>query len=98
MNRSTTMDVRSYEFGQYQKRKNKRDIESGGNRKASQGKEAEVVWACDEKRGALRRKEGDGNEKTREKEERNTQEKMVGQSSVRPFYTEAYMPSCIDPA
>ena len=28
-----------------------------------------MVWACDEKRGALRRKEGDGNESTREKEE-----------------------------
>ena len=26
--------------------------------------------ACDEKRGALRRKEGDGHERTREKEER----------------------------
>ena len=28
--------------------------------------------ACDEMRGALRRKEGDGNESTREKEERKT--------------------------
>ena len=28
----------------------------GGNRKESPGKEVEVVWACDEKRGALRRK------------------------------------------
>ena len=28
-----------------------------------------MVWACDEKRGALRRKEGDGNESTGEKEE-----------------------------
>ena len=25
----------------------------------SPGKEVEVVWACDEKRGALRRKEGE---------------------------------------
>ena len=30
-----------------------------------------MVWACNEKRGALRRKEGDGNESTGEKEERN---------------------------
>ena len=45
---------------------------SGGNRKDSSGKEVEVVWACDEKRGALRRKDGDGIEITREKEERKT--------------------------
>ena len=38
----------------------------------SPGKEVEVVWACDEKRGALRRKEGDGNESAGEKEERKT--------------------------
>ena len=30
-----------------------------------------AVWACDEKIGALRKKEGDGNESTGEKEERN---------------------------
>ena len=45
-----------------------------GTRKVGEiaGKAAGVVWACDEKRGALRRKEGDGNESrpTREKEER----------------------------
>ena len=29
-----------------------------------------MVWACDEKRGTLRRKESDGNESTGEKEER----------------------------
>ena len=40
--------------------------------KESPGKEVEVVWACDEKRGALRRKEGNGNESTGEKEERKT--------------------------
>ena len=34
----------------------------------SPGKEVEVVWTCDGKTGALRRKEGDGNESTREKE------------------------------
>ena len=38
----------------------------------SQRKEVEAVWACDAKRGELRRKEGDGNESTREKEERKT--------------------------
>ena len=31
-----------------------------------------MVWACDEKKGTLRRKESDGNEGTREKEERKT--------------------------
>ena len=34
--------------------------------------EVKVVWACDEKIGALRRNKGDGNESTREKEERKT--------------------------
>ncbi len=41
-----------------------------GNHKESPGKEVEVVWTCDGKTGALRRKEGYGNESTREKEER----------------------------
>ena len=59
---------------------NKGDNESWGNHKESPVKEVEAVWACDEKRGALRRKEGDGNESTGEKEERKTQEKLVGQS------------------
>ena len=31
-----------------------------------------MVWACDEKIGTLRRKEGDRNESTWEKEERKT--------------------------
>ncbi len=66
------MDVRIFEAGQDKKWKNKKDNESGGNHKESPGKDAEVVWACDEKRGALRRKEGDGNESTGEKEERKT--------------------------
>ena len=39
----------------------------GGNH-ISPGKKVEVVWACDEKTGTLRRKEGDENEGTREKE------------------------------
>ena len=44
----------------------------GGNRKEIPGKEVKVVWACVEKRGTLRRKEGDGTESTGEKEERKT--------------------------
>ena len=48
------------------------DNDSGGNHKESPGNADEVVWACDEKRGARRRKEGDGNESTGEKEERKT--------------------------
>ena len=39
-------------------------------KKVQERKEVEVVWVYDEKRGALRGKEGDGNEITREKEER----------------------------
>ena len=70
MNENATMDVRSYEAGQDQKWKNKRDNESGGNHKESTGKKVEV--ACDANRGTLRRKEGDGNESTGEKEERKT--------------------------
>ena len=31
-----------------------------------------MVWACDENRGTLRRKEGDGNESAGEKQERKT--------------------------
>ena len=47
--------------------------ESGRHRTASPGEDDVVVWvSCDEKRGAPRRKEGDGNESTREKEERKT--------------------------
>ena len=57
-----------------------RDNESGRNHKEIPGKKVEVVWACDEKRGTLRRKEDDGNESTKEKEERKTEEKMAGQS------------------
>ena len=36
------------------------DNESGGSVKENPGKEAEVVWACDENIGATGRKEGDG--------------------------------------
>ena len=43
--------------------------EVGGNLTEGTGNEVEVVRACDTKRGALRRKEGDGNGSTREKEE-----------------------------
>ena len=69
-NANATMDTRSYEAGQHMKGKNKRDIESGINHNKNLGNEAEVV--CDEKRGALHRKEDDGNESTKEKEERKT--------------------------
>ena len=71
-NENATMDVRSYEAGQDTKLKNKKDNESGGNHKESPGKEVEVVWACNEKRETLHRKEGDGNESTGEKEEMKT--------------------------
>ena len=71
-NENATMDVRSYEAGQDQTRKNMRDNGSGGNHKESTGNKVEVVWACDAKRGTLRRNEGDGNGSTREKEERKT--------------------------
>ena len=64
------MQIYRYEGVQDKKWKNKRDNESGGNCQESTGKEVEVVWACDVKRGALRRKEGDRNETTKEKEER----------------------------
>ena len=47
-------------------------MESGGNVEQSPGQEVGAAWACDENRGALRRKEGDGNGSTREKEERKT--------------------------
>ena len=57
-----------------------RDNESWGNHKESTGNEVEMVWACDEKRGTLRMKEGNGNESTGEKEERKTYDKIVGQS------------------
>ena len=40
-----------------------------------------MVWVCDEKRGALCRKEGDGNESTGEKEERKTKEEVVETST-----------------
>ena len=68
----STQKPRSYETGQDQKWKNKRGNESGGNHKESTGKKVEVVWACDEKRWTLRRKEGDGNESAGEKAERKT--------------------------
>ena len=43
----------------------------GGSEEKTQEKEVEVVWACGEKRGTLRRKEGDRNESTKENEGRN---------------------------
>ena len=44
----------------------------GGNHKERTGKKVEVEWAFDAKKGTLRRKEGDSNESTGEKEERKT--------------------------
>ena len=41
------------------------DNKSRRTRKESRLNEVEVVWASDEKRGALRKKEGGGNESTR---------------------------------
>ena len=38
-------------------------------------KEVEVVWACQAKRGALRRKEGDGNGNSRDEKGRKAYEK-----------------------
>ena len=43
-----------------------------GKSQSKSRKRGEVVWACDDKSGALGRKEGDGNESTGEKEERKT--------------------------
>ena len=56
---------------------NRRDNESGGNHKESAGKKVELVWACDAKRGTLRRKKGDGNEITGEKEERRPKRRWL---------------------
>ena len=36
-----------------------------------------MVWACDEKRGTLRRKECDGNERTEEKEKRKAKRRWL---------------------
>ena len=43
-----------------------------GNHKENPGKEVEVVWACDEKKGALCRKECNGNGSERETEDKKT--------------------------
>ena len=53
MRMQATMDVRSYEAGQYKKLKNKGDNQSGEIAKEIQRNEVEVVWASDEKRRAL---------------------------------------------
>ena len=53
------MDVRSYKLDTTRNGRI-RGNESGEHRKDSLGKEVEVVWECDEKRGALHRKEDDG--------------------------------------
>ena len=66
---STTMDVRSCVAGQDKKLKTTWDNDSGRNRKESPRKEGEVVWACDEKRAALCRKNDDVNESITDKED-----------------------------
>ena len=48
----------------------------GGNLEESPNSEVEMVWACAEKIGGLRRKESDGHRNVRE-EERKAKEKMV---------------------
>ena len=53
------------------------------NHKESTRKKVGVVWACDEKRGTLRRKKGVGNESTWEKEERKTVMKVQGRRKRR---------------
>ena len=66
---SINLNVRSwsYKAGKDQKRKNKRDNETGRNLK-SPGKEVEVVGACDAKRGAQLRNYSDGDGSTRQEE------------------------------
>ena len=66
-----------------------------------------MVWACDEKRGALRRKEGDRNESTgkRERPKRrwldkvkdDIKEKGLSADEVYARVTWRRMPSYIDP-
>ena len=53
------MNVRTYKSRQGRERKHQEDNESGRNLKESIGKEVEVMWACEAKRGALCRKDGD---------------------------------------
>ena len=60
---ATVLGFRTYIYVRTYERV-KGDNESRGNRRESPGTEVEVVWACYEKGGALRRKEGDGNEST----------------------------------
>ncbi len=71
-NENATVDVRSYKAGQDKNEIIRGTTKVGEITKNNPGKEVEVVWACDEKRGTLRRKESNGNESTGEKEERQT--------------------------
>ena len=61
------MDVRSYVAG-----RSIRGTTKVGKAQRKYRKKVEMVRACDPKRGTLRRKDGDGNESTGEKEERKT--------------------------
>ena len=70
-------------------------------------KEVEVVWACDQKRGTLCRKECDCNESTEEKEERkrrwldkvrdDIKEKGLSADDVYDHATWRRMLSYVDP-
>ena len=51
---------------------NNEDNEIRSNLEESPGMEVELVLACEANSGALRMKEGDGNESAREEEERET--------------------------
>ena len=42
-----------------------------------------MVWPCDEKRGPLRRKEGDENESTEKKEERSPQRRWLDRYDIK---------------
>ena len=55
----------------------KRDNGSRGNRKERTGKEVGVVWACVEKRGAVRRKEGNGKLKQWRKKRRRPNRRWI---------------------
>ena len=44
---------------------------------SKKGQESEVVWTCEGRRGALHRKEGDGNGSPTEEEERQAEANMV---------------------
>ena len=66
------MSVQSYELDKIRNERIRGTTKVEEITHKNTGKKVEVVWACGEKRGTLSMKEGDGNESTREKEERKT--------------------------